>query len=253
MAIISLLISILMPSLGRARDQAKGVHCLARLHDIGTALASYENISGDSLPPAEWRPDDEAQPELYYGWTEALFTHIYKETVYRLEMDDAPECFPVQRNIDSERWAEYFICKASSFRGVNSGNYRVYLPSWAAGTYSLNSDGTYDECRGADPAASITRSAVSPKMLLIGDANERSERGDGDAGVALPDDCSYIDAGEANVSGSDGMTGNRFSDRHCGGTNYLFQDLHGEWNTKLRQTLARDYDLNGIFDIEAAP
>ena len=35
---------------------------------------------------------------------------------------------------------------------------------------------------------------------------------------------SYIDAGEADYAGSNGRTnGNRFSDRHYGGTNYLFQ------------------------------
>lgn len=80
----------------------------------------------------------------------------------------------------------------------------------------------------------------------MGDANELSERGDG----VGDDECSYIDAGEANVAGSNGYTnGNRFSDRHYGGTNYLFPDLHAAWSPSLRQKLARDYDLNGVIDI----
>ena len=62
------------------------------------------------------------------------------------------------------------------------------------------------------------------------------------------------DAGEANYAGSDGRSnGNRFSDRHSGGTNYLFQDLHGAWDTRLRSELARDYDLNGVIDISTQP
>ncbi len=42
-AIIALLISILLPSLHRARTQAKRVKCAAHLHDIGTALMAYKN------------------------------------------------------------------------------------------------------------------------------------------------------------------------------------------------------------------
>ena len=94
------------------------------------------------------------------------------------------------------------------------------------------------------------REAIRVKLPLIGDANELSERGDG-LGV---DDCSYIDAGEADYAGSDGRrNGNRFSDRHSGGTNYLFQDLHGAWDTRLREELSRDYDLNGVIDIDVRP
>jgi prepilin-type N-terminal cleavage/methylation domain-containing protein/prepilin-type processing-associated H-X9-DG protein len=251
-AIIGLLISIMMPSLGRARDQGKRIHCLARLKDFGNALAAYENDSEGALPPAEWHPDAAEDPELTYGWMEILFPYVYQETVYKSD-EVAQVSFPVQRNVDADRWTGYFICKASRTRGVNSGNYRVYLPAWAAGTFTVDAEGVFDESSGPDPTASITRSAIRPKMLLIGDANEISERGDGDVGVAVPDDCSYIDAGEADYAGLDGQTGNRFSDRHSGGTNYLFQDFHGDWDTSLRRKLARDYDLNGIEDIPSAP
>lgn len=257
-SIIALLISMLMPSLGRARDQAKGVHCLARLSDFGKGIASYENVFDDSAPPAEWFPDIDNAPNLRYGWTELLFEWVYKEKVYRAGVDEGacPEHFPVQRNTDEDRFAKYFICKGSSFSGVNSGHYRVYLPFWSGGGSLANASGVYTG--SADPRASGRRSAVSPKAILIGDANERSIRGSGDmppeaSTCRMGDDCSFIDAGEANEAGPNGYDGNRFSDRHYGGTNYLYQDLHGEWNTSLRDKLARDYDLNGIQDIATAP
>jgi len=250
-AIISLLISMLMPSLSQARSQAKSVHCLARLKEFGNALAAYEGVSDGYLPPARWYPEaatfhDVASETLdpddpvEYGWTEILFPFVYRDAV------DLPRDYPVLRNIEGRRWEEYFQCKAAGTTGVSSGHYRVYLPSWSAGSYALEAGRRYGLSTRADPDRSTPREMVRPKMPLMGDANDRSERGDGIG----TDDCSFIDAGEANFAGSNGVTnGNRFSDRHHGGTNYLFQDLHAEWSTRLREELARDYDLNGMIDV----
>ena len=253
-AIISMLISILLPSLGRARDQAKSVHCLAKLKEFGNALATYENMSGGTLPPARWHPDradldfsdyqDPSAVVVEYGWAEILFAYMYQEAV-RL-----PHSYPVQRNIEGDRWQEYLLCEAVGDKGVNSGHYRVYLPAWSAGSYRLEEGGVYGDTTQADPWRSSQRTRVRPRMPLIGDANDFSERGDG-GGI---DDCSYIDAGEADYAGSDGRTnGNRFSDRHYGGTNFLFQDLHARWDLRLRRELARDFDLNGVEDVYVAP
>lgn len=244
-SIISLLISILMPSLTRAREQAKRVHCLAKLKDMGTALATYENNNHDALPPAEFVATDSDDNSFVqtFGWIEILFTHIYRERV------NVAADFPVQRNIEGRKWEKYFLCKTAGEEGVSSGHYRVYLPVWATGSYSILGDGTYGVDTQANPFYSTRRERIRPKMPLIGDANEFSERGDGLGN----DDCSYIDAGEANISGSNGRNGNRFSDRHDGGTNFLFQDLHASWELKLREDLARDWDLNDVDDIEVVP
>jgi len=257
-SIISLLISILMPSLSRARAQAKSLHCLARLKEFGVAIAAYEGLYY-GLPPAEWTPDPQrlaadpndgsrdrydTEANVKYGWTELLFEFVYRDNV------DLPQSFPVQRNIDGRRWEKYFMCRAAGEEGISSGHYRVYLPSWSAGTYSLDANGRWGEQTHPSPFRPSARENIRPKMPLIGDANPLSERGDG---LGL-DDCSYIDGGEANYVGSDGRAnGNRFDDRHSGGTNYLFQDLHGEWSTRLREELSRDYDLNGVIDVNVLP
>lgn len=249
-SIISLLVSILLPSLSRAREQAKGVHCVARLKEFGTGLAAYENISGTALPPAEWNPAEDdlmegsPPPEPFrYGWAELLFAYVYQEEV------PVRDNFPAQRNVDGRRWEKYFICQAVGDEGVTSGHYRAYLPAWA-GAPRLGPGGRWPEDLRIDPRRSGNRENIRLKLPLIGDANEFSERGDGH-GI---DDCSYIDAGEANIAGSDGRTnGNRFSDRHSGGTNYLYADLHAAWSVKLRDELARDFDLNGVPDVDVAP
>jgi prepilin-type N-terminal cleavage/methylation domain-containing protein len=250
-SIISLLISILLPSLSRAREQAKGVHCLARLKDIGNGIAAYENISEGKLPPSRWfpKPEDLNEPTaprarpVEYGWMETLFAYLYQEEV-RLT-----DSYPVLRNIEGQRWQKYFLCRSAGVDGISSGHYRVYLPSWSASTYALDRDGRYGDRTRANPDSSASRERIRPKLPLIGDANENSERGDG----LGDDDCSFIDAGEADYAGTDGYNGNRFSDRHHGGANFLFQDLHGEWSGQLRAELARDFDLNGVLDVERQP
>lgn len=242
-AIISLLISILMPSLGRARDQAKGVHCLAKLKDFANAAAAYENVNDGLLPPCAWHPDPE-DSELLFGWSESLWTYIWKEPILDARFTERIS-FPVQRNGPPQRWQGYFTCKASRLRGVNSGHYRAYLPAWVMGSYALDRDGRYDlKDTVLDPYLAASRSVIAPRMPLIGDANERSERVD----------ASFIDAGEANSAGSAGTNGNRFSDRHYGGTNYLFQDFHAEWRrNSFRANLAVDVDLNGVQDVDVEP
>ena len=58
MAVIGLLLAIMLPSLGRAREIAKRLLCTSNLHSIGTALKSYET-QNRLLPPQydRWGPE----------------------------------------------------------------------------------------------------------------------------------------------------------------------------------------------------
>ena len=51
-SIIALLMAILMPALGRAREQAKAVVCGAQLHQIGTIFLMYASDNDNELPPS---------------------------------------------------------------------------------------------------------------------------------------------------------------------------------------------------------
>jgi prepilin-type processing-associated H-X9-DG protein len=52
--IIALLISILLPSLSRARQSASQLACLSNLRTMGSAVQMYANQSRDSLPIGTW-------------------------------------------------------------------------------------------------------------------------------------------------------------------------------------------------------
>jgi prepilin-type N-terminal cleavage/methylation domain-containing protein len=51
-AIIAVLIGILLPALGAAREQARATACLARLQQLGVGLTAYLNDNPDTLPQA---------------------------------------------------------------------------------------------------------------------------------------------------------------------------------------------------------
>lgn len=51
--IIALLISILLPSLNRARESARSAQCLSNLKQIGQAMQMYVNDHKGTLPPAD--------------------------------------------------------------------------------------------------------------------------------------------------------------------------------------------------------
>lgn len=59
--IIALLISILLPALGKAREAANRIACAANLHTIGQGFLIYAADNKGSLPRTVWYPN------LYYG------------------------------------------------------------------------------------------------------------------------------------------------------------------------------------------
>jgi prepilin-type N-terminal cleavage/methylation domain-containing protein/prepilin-type processing-associated H-X9-DG protein len=61
-AIIALLVSILLPSLGRARALARRVACAANLRNLGLALSYYTNESDEWLPSTEPRNREPISP-----------------------------------------------------------------------------------------------------------------------------------------------------------------------------------------------
>jgi prepilin-type N-terminal cleavage/methylation domain-containing protein/prepilin-type processing-associated H-X9-DG protein len=125
-AIISLLISILTPSLSRARQQAKATVCMTRLSEFMKALVMYGSDCEQLLPPKVYKLRDETNSPLH-GWCEELYVYLYQDKDFSREED-----FPVQRNLDGKY--ELWVCKEGVPRSNSSGHYRVYEYSWSLGT-----------------------------------------------------------------------------------------------------------------------
>ncbi len=63
--IIALLLAMLMPSLARAREQAKQVQCLSNMRQIACAFVGYINNNRGKFP----RPAVEPEPEDWIYWS----------------------------------------------------------------------------------------------------------------------------------------------------------------------------------------
>ena len=95
-SIIALLLSILMPSLQSAREQAKRVVCASNLKNMGLALIMYEDDFKGSAPAVSWNPymdrSNYWQGQLapYLGWSGAAskFTYSGKSTRDLLKYPD---------------------------------------------------------------------------------------------------------------------------------------------------------------------
>ncbi len=208
-AIIALLISILTPSLGRARQQAKATVCLTRLAEFMKAVTAYGTDNHFQLPPMQYCPKDDPNAPVdpncaRHGWAETLYIYLYEDQDFPRDRD-----YPVQRNHQGR--FELWLCKEAMPMADSTGHYRVYEVSWRRG--------------------SLER--VKARLPLIMDANPV---------VTDPNDLliSYIP--REHVAGLEGEA--YIEERHYGGANYAFNDGHAERSTTLRERLAEDWDLD---------
>ncbi len=66
-SIIALLVSILLPALGRAREQAKGVYCLNNLRQIAMAATHYATEQNDYYPMAHYTAQNDST-WWFFAW-----------------------------------------------------------------------------------------------------------------------------------------------------------------------------------------
>ncbi len=125
-AIISLLISILTPSLSRARQQAKSVVCLTRLSEFMKGLTAYSSDHAFQLPPATYAVE-QGSAVVRHGWAEALYYYVYQDDDFDHTVD-----YPVMRN-DRGRY-DLWECKEGRPLSNSTGHYRVYELSWGRGS-----------------------------------------------------------------------------------------------------------------------
>jgi len=104
-AIIALLLAILLPSLGRAKEQAKMTRCLSNLKQIGLAMHAYAGDYDYLLPRAEMRPGIAIYTGVDMRWPVLFMPYVGGvgddfEEYYELEIYDCPSYPLKEQTVD---------------------------------------------------------------------------------------------------------------------------------------------------------
>jgi prepilin-type N-terminal cleavage/methylation domain-containing protein/prepilin-type processing-associated H-X9-DG protein len=74
--IIALLMSILLPTLNKARESAKKVQCQSNLRQIGQAFVMYSNANKGKLPYSSWNDATKLDPQDWLWWQKIRRTPV---------------------------------------------------------------------------------------------------------------------------------------------------------------------------------
>jgi len=189
--IIALLIAILLPALGRARQQAKTVQCLSNLRQFGTAWNMYLNESKGRLPVHTWRlasgvNDQNADISWQNHWTGLIGQ-------YRVLPQQmlCPEAEPVEFNVKGssggnsgfglakQSWSGQFQSEAT---GVLHRSPALFVNitntpqkgGFKIGSYSINRNINYNDKRGNPPSSATANSSQSfgPTIAYVKPSHE---------------------------------------------------------------------------------
>jgi prepilin-type processing-associated H-X9-DG protein/prepilin-type N-terminal cleavage/methylation domain-containing protein len=155
--IIALLISILLPSLARAREQGNSLKCLSNLRQVGMAFTMYANDNRDYFPAAaRWAPDTRDEDWIWYE----EITHPGRPVLDKQQSRIAPYLGGFKD--------EMFRCPSDDVQAHRNQNATsgVYRYSYAM---NQNYDSVYQWYRNAKDKT-IKRSQIrnpSDKVLLV--------------------------------------------------------------------------------------
>jgi prepilin-type N-terminal cleavage/methylation domain-containing protein/prepilin-type processing-associated H-X9-DG protein len=120
--IIALLISILLPALGRARAQAQSVACLANLRSIGQAINIYAVSNRQSLPYGYWdgvgSPDgtESASSGKSSDWQLLLMSSA---------LGKGGNTYADQNGAETSKLQQMFVCPTASTERATAPSLRV--------------------------------------------------------------------------------------------------------------------------------
>ena len=85
MAIISILITLLLPAVQAAREAARRTNCLNNMAQLGLALHNYE-YHFEALPPGVTNPDGPIRSEaqgIHVGWIVKILPYLEEQVVFQ--------------------------------------------------------------------------------------------------------------------------------------------------------------------------
>ena len=205
-SIMTLMIAMLMPSLGKSREAARSTQCLSNLKQLGLAIESYATDQGQYYPP--YKTPFQDTPRAYWGGLLAAGRYITPGLPF-----DCPSFNPVRTDHlkaqpdNPERYWFY------TQYGINWQHIGTRFGEQGAGAAGLG-----NAALGLGPPTPRIEDVRQPiKTIMLVDAYGKVWAGtSNDSGITFVGDSAASAAtGSAHV-------------RHGGGINVLFVDTHAE-------------------------
>ena len=238
-AIIALLISILLPSLSRAREMSKRAVCSANLRGLGQAMYIYSNdnyeqfptagsdpaLAGRNAKPGYYRTRDPADPNNSnrYPSTTADLWLLVKGAFSTPKQFICPSSSRIPDDFGGRDPAELY-----DFRGQGSGEIPVTAPNLSYG-YHFGHDGTFASEDRTGGVANGTK--MDPRFPVMADENP----------YFYPEEKPTSGSSEypTNCGAGESPNGNSMNHQEDG-QNILFADSHVSFEKDPRQGIEGD-------------
>jgi prepilin-type N-terminal cleavage/methylation domain-containing protein len=238
--IIALLISILLPSLNQARENAKATQCLSNLRQLGLAFMMYANAHGGKLPPrtasrsiptvAPFTPGTTHQQWDWIYWQQGR--NLADSNVVRFMNSGSGRVDPAYLRCPSDNWEG---------RVTPPGNRPVdgpYRYSYTASTLIMGNTPRSINL-GTIKNASRKVFLVEEDERLIDDGHFTGDGGNG--GTSPPGNFLAIRHDRKRIPPDDNNTWTRNLDRRG---NVVYLDFHGEYAPRREVHDRRNQDPN---------
>jgi prepilin-type N-terminal cleavage/methylation domain-containing protein len=272
-AIIALLISILLPSLSRAREETKRTACKANIAGIGKACYIYQDENLGIFPTAADAINTTGGPLISYIGYMGGHANLTRETASQRTGNMPSTELSTSRSLwlmvrSGAVVPKNFLCPSSDEVADPTADVTRYYDFIGYGALSFGYQIPYDDLNTCKPSVD-----VDPRMALMADKSPWSARGDEAASPGVPftgpewfKDTISTFAGALYTNGNDGLTDancagatlgecndesppekwKRFNSANHGGPNQgagqnvLFPDGHASWYAKA--TAGVDHD-----------
>ena len=239
-AIIALLVSILLPSLQRAREQAKSVICKTHMRNIGQAMNIYCFMYNDVLP---WAPTNAAGTTFGFQPWEFYYKVIQKGIPRRMTVSEITEKTPyIGTSSDYYYLLDWYVCPKDKVYQTTSQTTSIILPGSTTGitpTFVLSYCCAHAVFTDIQPPSSMGGTGKN-SPLKLGALKRQSDMvlaGEfvDDTTVSMPGGWILTDHGKDGPSlpsgagwpgGPDCNQIDLWEVRHLGGSNVVYMDGH---------------------------
>jgi prepilin-type N-terminal cleavage/methylation domain-containing protein/prepilin-type processing-associated H-X9-DG protein len=225
--IIALLISILLPSLNKARETANKAKCASNLHQIGLAILLYQNDNNQFYPRTV--QDTTGIPKATWGYAAGAPTTSADPFLSNPEGPNnvSASFFLLLRN--EQITANVFVCPSSNATGWDFGGGSNSAQNWVDWNGTSSGAGCITNCLSysyENPFASST--AIANGFQLKNPDATFAIAADINPGTSVPNS-TYNPTNILTNSPSSIMQYGNSNNHQNAGQNVLYGDGHAEW------------------------